>query len=325
MNIDLKLGKLSEQMRYRNGEDLRGYVYSRETRDLEETERIHERELKVVKKISTPEHLEIDHQAEDEREHSEELKRREKDKDRQSELERLRAAARAMELANRLKREEEEEMVELRRRIAAGRRSITPQAQPSKDKTNSTHEDEFEVEKEWRRKVEDELGRKTNPRRSPRRPHGALETFTDDEEPLRIPKMRTARRKLSSTPPHFEETEDQPTDEEKSPPPKKSYKVARKPQIPPSSPPREEDDLMAQFQGIFGTPLRGSPHGSRSSSPMYYPLPPSMPPNGYGYGYGYGYGGGMPGTVVNTGVGNITNTTISNVGNDNSVNKVYRK
>ena len=357
MNIDLKLGKLSEQIRNRNGEDIKRIleITAREARDLEETERI---QLEVVKKISTQEHLkqlEIDHLAEDEREHLEEVKKR---KDRRSELERLRAAARAVEM-------EEEEVVELRRKIAAGRPSITPQAQPSKNKRSSTQDDKFEDEKDWRRKEEDKLGRKTNPRRSPRGPHrtlesftddeeeplrrskmrrkeedklgrktnsrrsprgphGTLETSTDDEEPLRRLKMRT-RRELSGTPPHFEETEDQSTDEEESPPPKKNPKIARKPQIPPGSPPHEVDDLMAQFQG-FGTPLGSSPHGSRSSSPMRYlpygpPLPPSMAP----VGHGYGYGGGVPGTIVNTGVGNITNSIISNVGNDNSVKKVYRK
>ena len=474
MNIDLKLGKLSEQIRYRNGEDIKRIleITAREARDQEEAERIHEEELKVVKKISKLEHLrqnqlEIDHQAEDEPEQSEELKKREKDKHRQSELERLRAAVRAVEMANRSKKEEEDEMVELRRKIAAGRR-IMPQAQPSKNKRSSTQEDQVEDEEDWRRE-EEEIGRmktrlnvKTNSRRSLREPHGALETFTDDEEEslqrskmkkarrklsstphnfeetkdrdqptdeerkprfnvktdsrrssrephgaletftddeeeslkrskmrtarrklssnlphfeetkdrdqptdeerktrfnvktdsrrssrephgvletftddeeesLKRSKMRTARRKLSGTPHHFEETKDrdQPTDEERSPSPKKNPKVVRKPQISPGSPPREVDDLMAQFQG-FGTPLGGSPYGSGSNSPMYYPpygppLPPSMAPDGYGYGYGYGYGGGGPGTIVNTGIGNITHTTISNVGNDNSVKKIYRK
>jgi len=152
-----------------------------------------------------------------------------------------------------------------------------------------------------------------------------LETFTDDEEELpKKSKMRTARGKLSRTSSSYEGTDDQSTDDEKPPPPKKSPKVARKPQVPPGSPLHEVDDLLAQFQG-FGTPLGGSPHGSGPSSPLYYPpygspLPPSMVP----YGYGYGYGGGVPGSVVNTGVGNITSSIISNVGNDNSVRKVYR-
>ena len=143
--------------------------------------------------------------------------------------------------------------------------------------------------------------------------------------------MRTTHRKLSPTPPHLEETEEQPMDEEKSPPPKKTPKVARKPQIPPGSPPLEVDDLMAQFQGFgTGVPLGGNPHGSRPSTPMYHlpygsPFPPPMGPDGYGYGYGYGYGGGVPGSVVNSGVGNIIHSTITNVGNDNSVRKIYRK
>ena len=144
-----------------------------------------------MKKISTQEHLkqlEIDHQAEDEREHSEELKKRQKGKDRQSELERLRAAVRAV-TAVEMEKAEEEEMAELRRKIVAGRRSFPPQAQPSKIKS-STKEDKFEDEKDWRRKEEDKLGRKTSPRMSPR---GALETFTDDEEePLRWSRMKTA-------------------------------------------------------------------------------------------------------------------------------------
>jgi hypothetical protein len=390
MNIDLKLGKLSEQIRYRNGQDIKRVlqITAHEARELEETESIQEQELKVVKKISTLEHLnqlEIDHQTEDGREHSEELKKRAKGKDRQSDLERLRAAARAVQMANRLKKAEEEEMAELRRIIAAGGRNSMPQAQPSKNKRSYTQEDESEDEKDWRRKEQEELGRKANSRRSPARPHGA-ESFTDDEEPLGKSKMRTARhgalesstddeeesprksktrkarRKLSRTPPHSEESEDQSTDAEKSPPPNKGPKIARKPQNPPGSPPRDGDvdDLMAQFQR-FGTPLGSSPHGSRSGSPMYYPpygypLPSSMAPNGYGGSvpgtspqgsgtsspmyyppYGYpsplsmapngGYGGGVPGpgSVVNTGVGNITNSVVQNVGNDNSVKKVYRK
>ena len=94
-------------------------ITAREARYLEETEKIHERELKAVKKISILEHLkqpETDHQTGDEREHIEELKKPEKDKDRQSELERLRVTARGVEMANRLT---EEDMVELERRIAA--------------------------------------------------------------------------------------------------------------------------------------------------------------------------------------------------------------
>ena len=107
-----------------------------------------------------------------------------------------------------------------------------------------------------------------------------------------------------------------------SSPPKKSPKVAHKPQIPPDSPPREVDDLMTRFQGS-DMPLGSSPHGSRSSSPLYYspygsPLPPSMARDGYGY--GYGYGGGSAGMFFNNNTGSVNNTIIGNVsiGNVNS-------
>ena len=106
-------------------------ITAREARDLEETEKIHERELKAVKKFSILEHLkqpETDHQTGDEREHIEELKKPEKDKDRQSELERLRVAARGVEMENRLT---EEDMVELERRIAAGTEAEDRSCPPS--------------------------------------------------------------------------------------------------------------------------------------------------------------------------------------------------
>ena len=61
-----------------------------------------------------------------------------KKKDRRSELERLRADMLALEMA------EEEEILELRRKIAAGRRNILPQAQSSKNKGGSALQ-KFEV------------------------------------------------------------------------------------------------------------------------------------------------------------------------------------
>ena len=436
MNIDLKLGKL---LRHRNGEDIKRTleITAREAKDLEETERIHEQELKAVKKV-TLEHLErieIDHRAEDEREHSEESKNREKAKDRQSELERLRAAARAMEM----KKAEEEEMADLRRKIAASRRSVVPQTQPSKK--SSTQEDEFENElgartnprsggletstdddtdeelkkrekgkdrqselerlraaahamemanrlaeeeemADLRKKIaagrrstmpqpqpstnmcstqkdefEDELERKTNPRRSPTGLHGRLETLTDDdidEEELKRKKGKDRQTELERlrAAAHAMETANRLAEEEEMADLRRKIAAGRRSTMPqpqpstnrsstqdefedelrrrtnphrsPTGSTREMEDLMAQFQGL-GTPLGSSPHGSRSSSPMYFspyhgpgsPLPPSTAP---GYGYGYGpYGGGVPG------VGSITNSIISNVGNDNSVKKVYRK
>ena len=79
---------------------------------------------------------------------------------------------------------------------------------------------------------------------------------------------------------------------------------------------------MTRFQGS-DTPLGSSPHGSRSSSPLYYspygsPLPPSMARDGYGY--GYGYGGGLPGTVVNNEIGVMTNANIADISNVSIVN-----
>lgn len=257
----------------------------------------------MKKKITTFEHHEID-----EREHTErELKKK---KDRRLELERLRADVRALEMA------EEEEILELRRKIAAAnRRNTLPMAQPSKNKRSTTLLDAFEDERE-----EEELERKANPRRSPGGPHRTSETFTDDDsevEPPRRSKMKSAGRKLSSTPPQNEDAENQSTDEENSPPPKTSPKVAGKPDTP------QVDDLMAQFQR-FVSHLGSNPHGSHGS-PMYYPPygspPPTPVPNNYGY--GYGYGGVAPGrAIINSTIGKITNSNVSNIGNDNSV---YRK
>jgi hypothetical protein len=319
MSIDMKLGKLSDQIRHRNAEeDIK--------RALEE--------LTAVKKNSALEQLkrvEIDYYAEDERgHHSEEMKIEKDNRDRKSELERLRAAVSAVEMANHLN-PVEEETAELRRKTAAGRRSTTLPAQSwCKNKKISTQRDEVEDEGGWERKEAEGIERpvkptskiKMNPYKPPRRLHEPSKNSTDDEEQF----QRTAHQKFSSM--HIEETEDQLTDEEKPPPPKKSSKVNRKPHLPP----HEVDDLIVQFQG-FGMPLRDNPHEGRSglpmpiySSPYGSPFPSSMAPYGYApYGYGYGYGGGGAGSVVNTGVGNITNTTISNVGNDNSVKKVYRR
>ena len=259
--------------------------------------------------------VEIDRYADNERGHSEELKRI---GNRKSELEQLRTAARAMEAANRLN--QEEEMAELRMKDVAGRRSTVLQS--GKNKKRSTQVEDGEEEP-----LKTSSKVKMNSYKSSRRPHVAPEVFTEDEEehfqPRRSSETRNARQKLSNT-----QLEDQLTEEELYSAPKKGPKVDRKPQSPPGSPPREVDDLMAQFQGL-GMHSRDSPHGSGSTSPVSmhfspYGSPPSLPPSMAPYGW-YGYGGGGPSSIVNTGVGNITNTTISNVGNDNSVRKMYRK
>ena len=138
---------------------------------------------------------------------------------------------------------------------------------------------------------------------------------------------RMARRSLSSASLRVQETEDDCTDEEDyyAPiPPRKSPKAKHNPQTSSSN----VDDLMAQFQEFMAMGL-GSPHrcgtNSRSGSPIYLGgvhIPTYWgsfsPPKGP-----YGYGVGMPGSIV--GAGNIVNPSISNVGNDNSVKKVYRE
>jgi hypothetical protein len=158
----------------------------------------------------------------------------------------------------------------------------------------------------------------------------------EDLHSVRSAKARMARRNLSSTSLHRDQEmeDDCYTDEEDiyaRSPSRKTPKVKRRPKTSPGTP-HNVDDLMAQLQGF--TPMGTSPHrsgsNSRSSSPMYMPgihSNPYMP--AYGASFSppigpYGYGIGIPGSMVNSGVGNITNSTISNVGNDNSVKKVYR-
>lgn len=77
MNIDIKLGKLSNEIRYRNDEDDIKHTLETtpsETSDRVVAEGIHVEELKAVKKISALEKLkqtEINRQADDERARSE--------------------------------------------------------------------------------------------------------------------------------------------------------------------------------------------------------------------------------------------------------------
>jgi hypothetical protein len=310
MNIDIKLGKLSEQIQYRNEEDAKRIlaITAREARAREEAEKIHAEEWKIAEEISALERLkkmEIDHHAEDERWYSEELKKIEKEtRAQQLELERLRETASEAE-ANRLKKEQEEEIAHLRRKIEAEEdnsiRRVKVQAHSSKKKNSR----KAEVREE---EVEEDEGFKSR----------------------QSSKTTTQHRKTSSTLLRDEETEDESPEKETDytrPPTRKSPKAKRKPRNPPDSPPNDTDDLMARFQG-FSPPLKGSSQDNKSNSypppPMYFPTysPPVGP---YGYGHGHGYGVGIPGTVVNSGVGNVTNTNVSNVGNDNSVRRIYRK
>jgi len=164
--------------------------------------------------------------------------------------------------------------------------------------------------------------------RTSRRKLSSASLPEEDFKSSRSAKARMARRNLSSASLHrdVQDTEDDYTDEEDdyTPlPPRKSSKSKskRKPQTSSGN----VDDLMAQFQGFMpmgmGSPRR-SGSNSRSGSPIniggnpYFGGSMSPPIGPYGY--------GLPGTIVNSGVGNIVNSSISNVGNDNSVRKVYR-
>jgi len=303
-------------------------------------EEIAELRRKTVKKNSVLERLqqvEADRVAMDASWHVDELKKIEKEaKERRSELERLRTAASALELANRLRKAEEEEMAELRRKIAADNDSRQSATQVQSSKKKSSRRQDEVGEGEWRggftvegaTSEEEEVERrpvrrgfkvKKAPSKSPRRrPAVSEDSAGDDEEdfPLRNPKIRLAGRRPSSTSLRVEAEDDSMyEDEDDLPPrPRKSARANREPQGSSGSTP-DLSGLLTQFRG---TPMGlGSSHGSGSNS--YFPTygshsSPAMVPYGY-----------APGTVVNSGVGNITNTTFSNVGNNNSVKHVYRK
>jgi hypothetical protein len=369
MQIMRKNDRISEQILHRNEEEVNQALAIIAARDREIAERMQEEEMEKLREISKLERLqqvEVDRQAEEGRSHTEELKKIEKEtKDRKSELERLRAAASAVEEANRVKKAEEEEIARLKRILAAERVRNKKNFREEDKEEEEEWEGDFRVEEATSEEEEEEERParrsskiKKNHSGSPKRRPVVKEDSTDDDEEdlqyLKSSKMRTARRKRSSASLHEEdlqsmrsskirmahrnlssaslraqETPDDNTDEEDDytpSPPRKNSKVKRKPQTPLGKLPRDVDDLMAQFQGF--TPMGlANPHRSGSASPMYMP---GIPSNPYGASFTppiipYGYGVGMPGTMVNSGIGNITNTTIANVGNDNSVRKVYGK
>lgn len=407
MQLMRKNDQLSEQILHRNEEE--DFKRALEVTALEATDR-EEARIRTENAITVLDRMkqvEIDHQAGDERWHSDELKRIEEEtRHRQSELERLRA----IEIANRLKKAQDEEIAELRRKIAANedsQRSTMIQVQSSTKKGNRPRIEDSE-EEEWRGTVlveaatseeEEEVRQpvrknskvKMNPSKSPSRRSVTLDSADDNDEnsrssnsriktarrtssktfrvqeteegstdedlrSLRSSKVKTARQKSSKAslrveeseeeftdddyeppPPRKnpkvnrssktkaarrEETEDESTYDEEDyvpPPPRKNSKVNGPPRSSSGSPFREVDDLMAQIHGFTASGLGRSGSNSRPRSPMYPPQygSPFSPP--------YGYGIGVPGAIVNSGVGNITNTTISNVGNNNSIRKVYRK
>jgi hypothetical protein len=172
---------------------------------------------------------------------------------------------------------------------------------------------------------------------------------------MRSAKARMARGNVSSASLRVEDNCTDTDEEDDYAPPRKNPKVQRKTQTssgkspkakhrpqtssPGTHPRSNVDDLMAQFEGFTPMGLGSNPHrsrsrsNSRSSSPIYTPGVNSNP---YFPAYGgsssfpppigpYGYGVGMPGSVINSGVGNIVSSIISNVGNDNSVNRSYRE
>lgn len=380
-----KNDEISEQILHRNEEEeevkLTLEIKAREARDREIAERFQNEEWEITK-LEQQRQVEINRQTENERLHSDELKRIEKEtKDRKSQLERLRVAARELEEANRKAEEEEEEIAQLKRALAAkeaNRRGNNTRARSSERKSSRQEvsvSEEEEVEWEGNFFVEEASDEDERPVRrgseakrsasgSPRRRLVPVYSTDEDEEDLQsmkssrlkpsrrklssasLPeadfkpsisaKARMARRNVSSASLRVQDTEDDCTDSDEednySPsPPRKNRQAKRKPQTSSGN----MDDLMAQFQGFM--PGLGSPHksrsrsgsNSRSGSPIYMggvhsnsyipghggPFSPPIGPFGYG----------MPGSVINSSIGNIVNSAISNVGNDNSVRKVYRK
>ncbi|KAF8815317.1 hypothetical protein BYT27DRAFT_7333988 [Phlegmacium glaucopus] len=152
-------------------------------------------------------------------------------------------------------------------------------------------------------------------------------------EVKRNPSRSIKRRPVATRPILLvKETEDRSTEEEDyaPQPPKASRKTKCKSQIRLDRVPHDADNTIAHIQG----------HGSASNSPnglglpMYmtnpglvphcnpcypinlHPYPPPMAP--------YGYNAGGPVAIVNSGVGNITLVTMSDIGNNSSVNNGYR-
>jgi len=152
----------------------------------------------------------------------------------------------------------------------------------------------------------------------------------EDFKSMRSAKARMARRNLSSASLRVQETEDDYTDEEDDYVPLTPRKSSKAKRGKPWTSFGNLDDVMARLQGFMPMGM-GSPHtsasgsNSRPGSPIYIggnpytpmyggSISPLIGPSGYGY--------GLPGLTVNS---EISSIVYSNVGNDNSVKKVYRK
>jgi hypothetical protein len=327
MNINDVLKKdeqTSERILHRNEEEeemhpqeIIAHDSSSEARDREEKHAREVRDLEMAKKIQ---------KEEDERWHSDKLKIEKETKE--LERDRLRVAARELEEVNRLMKAEEE-IVRLRRKLAAK----DSQEQWSKKK-NFRLEDEVDEE-------EEEEG-----------DFIANEAFPIDEEERFVPVRRrytvAARTDASGSrmsamaslrmPPQETDLRVDSTDEFGL----LDYVSDHAPS-PLGTLPHNVDAQIQNFTrmglGPYGS---GSNSGSRSGSLLGSPISynsgvhsnPYFPTNGGSSSssispptgpYGYGVGMPGPGSVVTSGSNNVVNSTISNVGNDNSVKKVYRK
>jgi hypothetical protein len=195
-----KDGQTSEQIANRNEEEKHDLeITAREARDREIAENF--QELEQLKQV------EINRQAEDEQWHCDELKKiEEEEKYRKSELDRLRAAARELEEAKRLKKAEEEEIAQLKRLRASAakennRRSNNIQAR-SNVKKSSRQEDEVveEENEEWEEEEERPVRRSSKPEVRRDSPMSAMVTG------------RMPRRKPSTATFCFQGSEDDHTD-----------------------------------------------------------------------------------------------------------------
>ena len=335
LQILRKNDQLSEQILHRNEEaDLNRAPEStaRSTRDHEMAEKINEEE---IPELGGPTQVEISHHvdSEDERWDFDELERIEKEaRDRQSELKRLRASAKEIETAKRLKKAQEE-IAKLRQKTGheEDNRRTTIQGESSKRK-NSPKRYKREEERGGDVTIEiitedDVEGRpakrsskaRRKPSKSPKKQPVTLEESSDDSvEVLESPEI--LRRKLSGISLRVEDTEDESSDDDELEDDRHSRmgpKVNRKPHNSSRNPLRDADDLMAQMNGFM--PFGWNSHGGSSMYTRNTHCDPYLStlwvePCAFS-----GLG------IVNSGLGNLTTATISNIGNDNSVKKVYRK
>ncbi|KAF8809986.1 hypothetical protein BYT27DRAFT_7241063 [Phlegmacium glaucopus] len=263
-----------------------------------------------------------------ERRYADELKKIEKGtKERQSELERLRTALRPQDEKEKWRAKVVVVVTSSEEEAEAGRpvgRSSKAKSKPSKSPKRwlvSSSDSTDDVEEDFQTQVRAKSSRKKSSRLQDEEEEWQRNSVTEEarlkeDKEVRPPVRKSYKAKRNPS----KSTEDEHTEEEegyKPRAPRKSPKVNRKPRSSSSSLPPAVDDLMNQFRSFTTpgwseyTPGWGEYTPGWSEYPPMYPRTPIGP---------YGYG---PGTVLNSGVGNITNTTISNAGNDNSVKKVY--